>query len=86
MPNPRGAPKGQGKGVVNRRQDDMRYNIEVTDLGHSKICYYCGKAHGLKYALIGKPRDLDIEDCETCKIAPFVQKKRHGEATRFKDV
>lgn len=39
----------------------------VVDTGYTKICH-CGKRHGVIQRLVGRERELRIEECEKCSL------------------
>lgn len=66
---------GRKKGVdIGPTKPSERYVSDHIDYGHAAICGRCGKGHDLKFALIGRPRDLRLETCEACVISPVPKK------------
>lgn len=49
----------------------------VPDTGYTKVCPFCSRRYGIRPALIGRERFVDIEACGSC--TPFdLNKARSG--------
>ncbi len=51
---------------------------EIEDTGHTRVCPTCAKRFGENPFKRGKPRDIEIMECDTCKKAgPTVFDRRY---------
>lgn len=68
----------------------VKYCQIFDDRGHSKVCARCGVDHGLLRGLIGRQREIMIENCAGCAKKPTSKKAAKGlhldlaEARRFR--